>query len=67
MKKRGIIDRVLLYSRKIPSKQLMIVLSIIVGFLVGMLAVIMKNAVYIVRKLLNGGFDVEYFNYWYVV
>ncbi len=67
MKKRGVIDSILLYSRKMPSKQLMILLSIIVGFLVGMLAVIMKNAVFFVRKLLTGGFDVEYFNYWYVV
>ncbi len=67
MKKRSVIDRILLYSRRMPSKQLMIVLSVIVGFLVGILAVIMKNAVFFVRKLLTGGFDVEYFNYWYVI
>jgi len=42
-RKRKLSDRLLILSRKIPDRQLMIILSIVVGFLAGMVAVIMKN------------------------
>jgi len=45
----------------------MIVLSIIIGFLGGMVAVVMKNVVYYLRQLLTSGFSVEYFNIQYVI
>jgi len=45
----------------------MIVLSIVVGFLAGMVAVIMKNIVFFIKKLLTGGFEINYSNYMYVV
>ncbi len=54
-------------TRKMPTKQLMIVLSIIVGFVAGIIAVVMKNIVYFIRHLLTGGFEIDYSNYLYVV
>ncbi len=66
-RKRKLADRLLILSRKIPDKQLMVVLSIVVGFLAGMIAVIMKNLVFFIKKLLTGGFEIDYSNYLYVV
>ncbi len=45
----------------------MIVLSIVVGFLAGMVAVVMKNLVFFIKRLLTGGFEINYSNYMYVV
>ncbi len=50
-----------------PYKQLMIILSIIVGFVAGMIAVVMKNLVFFIRHLLTGGFEIDYSNYLYVI
>ncbi len=66
-RKRKLSDRLLILSRKIPDKQLMIILSIVVGFLAGMVAVIMKNFVFFIKQLLTGGFEINYSNYLYVV
>jgi len=66
-KKRKLSDRLLILSRKIPDKQLMVILSIVVGFLAGMVAVIMKNFVFFIKQLLTGGFEINYSNYLYVV
>jgi len=45
----------------------MIILSIIIGFLGGMVAVVMKNIVYYLRQLLTSDFSVDYFNIQYVI
>ncbi len=45
----------------------MIILSIIIGFLGGMVAVIMKNIVYYMRQLLTSGFSVDYSNIQYAI
>lgn len=66
-RKRKFFDTLLILSRKIAPTQLMILLSIIIGFLGGMVAVIMKNVVYYLRQLLTGGFSAEYFNIQYVI
>ena len=66
-KKHGLIDRWLIISRKLQPERLMIVLSIIIGFLGGMAAVVMKNVVYYLRKLLTGGFSVDYYNIQYTI
>lgn len=66
-KKRSWSDRLLVMSRRIPSQQLMIILSVIVGFLAGLVAVIMKNLVFLIQQLLTGGFEIDYSNYLYVV
>ena len=59
--------KILHFTRKLPSRQLMIGLSIVVGFVVGMIAVIMKNLVHFIQNLLTGGFEIDYSNYLYVV
>ncbi len=59
--------RILHFTRKLPSRQLMIALSIVVGFVVGMIAVLMKNLVHFIQALLTGGFSIDYSNYLYVV
>ncbi|UBM62655.1 chloride channel protein [Candidatus Sulfidibacterium hydrothermale] len=66
-RKRKFSDTLLILSRRIPDRQLMIVLSVVVGFLAGMVAVVMKNLVFIIKKLLTGGFEIDYSNYLYVV
>ena len=45
----------------------MIVLSVVVGFIVGLLAVIMKTLVFTIIELLTGSLDVEYNNYQFLV
>jgi len=59
--------KVLLLSRKLPPRQKMIVLSVVVGFIVGLLAVIMKTLVFTIIELLTGSLDVEYNNYQFLV
>lgn len=66
-RKRSLIDIWLIISRKLPPQRLMIVLSIIIGFLGGMVAVVMKNVVYYLRQLLTSGFSAEYYNIQYVI
>jgi len=66
-RKRRFFDSLLILSRKIAPKQLMILLSIIIGFLGGMVAVIMKNVVYYFRQFLTGGFSVDYSNIQYAI
>jgi len=45
----------------------MIALSVVVGFIVGLLAVIMKTLVFTIIELLTGSLDVEYNNYQFLV
>jgi len=45
----------------------MIVLSVVVGFIVGLLAVIMKTLVFTIIELLTGSLNVEYNNYQFLV
>ncbi len=59
--------KLLLLSRKLPPRQKMIVLSVVVGFIVGLLAVIMKTLVFTIIELLTGSLDVEYNNYQFLV
>lgn len=65
-KKRRLADRLLIMSRKMPSNQLMIILSIIVGLLSGLVAVIIKNLVFFIQHLLTSGFENDYSNIRYV-
>ncbi len=45
----------------------MMVLSVIIGFLSGLAAVIIKNAVHFIKNLLTAGFNVEFDNIMYIV
>lgn len=66
-KKRSLADRILIISRKMPSKQLMLILSLIIGFLSGLVAVIIKYLVFLIKGLLTGGLEIDYSNYQYVI
>lgn len=65
-KRRRISDRLMIMSRKMPSNRLMIILSIIVGLLSGLVAVIVKNLVFFIQNLLTSGFENDYSNIRYV-
>ncbi|MBN1650201.1 MAG: chloride channel protein [Bacteroidales bacterium] len=65
-KRRRISDRLMIMSRKMPSNRLMIILSIIVGLLSGLVAVIVKNIVFFIQQLLTSGFENDYSNIRYV-
>ncbi len=56
----------MIMSRKMPSNRLMIILSIIVGLLSGLVAVIVKNLVFFIQNLLTSGFENDYSNIRYV-
>ncbi len=64
---KKIIFRLLHWLRKMPSRQLMIILSVIVGFLAGIVAVIIRGLVVWIEHLLTSGFVIDYSNYLYVV
>ncbi|PLX06705.1 MAG: chloride channel protein [Marinilabiliales bacterium] len=59
--------KLLLTTRRLPIRQKMIALSVIIGFIVGLLAVLMKTIVFAIIEMLTGGFDVQYNNYQYLV
>ncbi len=66
-RRRKIIYKLLRLTHRMPSKQLMIILSIIIGFLVGLIAVVLKNLVRMIESLLTSGFSVDYAHYLYVI
>jgi len=45
----------------------MMVLSVIIGFLSGLAAVVIKNAVHFIKDLLTAGFNVEFDNIMYII
>ena len=67
MKRKRIIQKAILNLHKLPKNQLMIMLSIVIGFIGGLIAVIMKNLVFYIRELLTSDFSNSYSNYLYVV
>lgn len=50
-----------------PKNQLMILLSIVIGVVVGLLAVLMKNLVHFIREQLTSHLSIDYSNYQYVI
>lgn len=66
-KTRRLLDRLLIFSRRIGPKRLMIILSIIIGFIGGMVAVLMKSIVFYLRQLLTANFTADYSNIQYVI
>ncbi len=67
MKSRKIFQKAVIGLHKLPNNQLMIILSIVVGFIAGLIAVIMKNMVFYIRELLTKNFSISYSNYLYVI
>lgn len=66
-RRKKIVYRLLRLTHKLPSRQLMVVLSIVIGFIVGLIAVLVKNAVHLVQNLLTGGFSESLSHYRYVI
>ena len=54
------IDKLLNWrKRKIPDQAFMLVLSVIIGFIVGLAAVVIKNLVHFIQELVRKGFKLE--------
>ncbi len=67
MKTNRLLKRFLIWRlRHISNKQFIVLMSIVVGFCVGIAAIIIKNSVHLIRTLLQKGFAEEYQNYLYV-
>ncbi|MEA3316764.1 MAG: chloride channel protein [Bacteroidota bacterium] len=68
MKVKAIIKNLLIWRiRHIDDKKFILFLSVIVGFLAGISAVIIKNAVHFIQSLLQGGIIEKYHNYLYFI
>ena len=66
MSKYKILKRFLVWRlRNVNDRQFMMIMSGVVGFLVGLAAVIIKNAVYFIERFLTSKFATEYENYSY--
>ncbi len=51
----------------IPKKQLIIILSMVVGFISGFVAVSLKNTTHFIQNLVQSGYFTDYFNFYYFV
>jgi CIC family chloride channel protein len=67
MKNRRFLQKAIINLHKLPKNQLMILLSIVIGFVGGLIAVVMKNIVFYIRELLTSDFSISYSNYLYVL
>lgn len=68
MKKHSLLGRFLIWRVKhISNKQFILILSVIIGLIVGLVAVIIKNSVYFIESLLTTGFAKDYHNYLYFI
>ena len=68
MKKPTRFSRFLVWRRQhITDKQLIMILSVVVGITSGFAAVVIKNAVHLIKALVTSGFVQQYQNYLYVV
>ncbi|HOI32573.1 MAG TPA: chloride channel protein, partial [Bacteroidales bacterium] len=54
-------------SNHISDKQWMYVLSVVVGILAGLSAIIIKHAAHLIKDLLTSGFTSQYENYFYFI
>ncbi|MCF8229365.1 MAG: chloride channel protein [Bacteroidales bacterium] len=67
-KKYPLLKRFLIWRlRHIKDRQFILILSVIIGVLGGLSAVVIKNAVHFIKELLTSGFAEEYQNYLYFV
>ena len=67
MKNRRLLQKAIINLHKLPKNQLMIILSIVIGFVGGVIAVVMKNIVFYIRELLTSDFSISYSNFLYVL
>lgn len=68
MKRPTRLSKFLVWRRQhISDKQFVMILSIVVGITSGFAAVLIKNAVHLIKSLVTSGFVEQYHNYLYVV
>jgi len=66
-------QRTLLYfiqslrRKYLNDRQYMMMLAVVIGFLSGLAAVIIKNAVHFIQRILTSGFNAEYDNILYII
>lgn len=64
--KKSLLERFILWRiNKIPDRQYILVLAVVVGFLGGIAAVILKKSTHLITHLLTSGFASQYENYFY--
>lgn len=68
MDNKSLIGRFLIWrANKINDRYFIIVLSALIGFLAGIGAYLLKSLVFKIQEFLTSGFDVDEFNFWYVI
>ncbi len=68
MKRPTRLSKLLVWRRRhISDRQLIMILSVVVGITSGFAAVIIKNAVHLIKTIVTSGFVEQYQNYLYVV
>ncbi len=68
MKKQTVLDRFINWRLKhISDQQFMLILSVVIGLSVGLAAVVIKNSVHFISRLLTSGFAIQYQNYLYFI
>ncbi len=68
MKRPTQLGRILIWrKRHISDRQFLYILAVLVGFTSGVAAVIIKNAVHLIKELITSGFVNQYQNYLYFV
>ncbi len=66
MKKQSLLGRFLIWRVKhISIKNFIMILSVVIGILAGLGAVIIKNSVHLIKELLTSSFAANYHNYLY--
>ena len=68
MRKYKVLKRFLVWRlRHVNDRQFMLVMSAVVGILVGFAAVIIKNSVHLIQEFLTSNFATGYQNYSYII
>jgi len=66
MKHQSVLERFINWRLKhISDQQFMLILSVIIGLSVGFAAVVIKNSVHFIQRLLTSGIEMQYQNYVY--
>jgi chloride channel protein, CIC family len=65
--KHDVLTRFLIWRLKhISNKDFVLILSVVIGVIAGIAAVVLKETVHFIKDLLTGGFDIAYSNYLYL-
>lgn len=54
-------------TRHIPQRQFILILSVVVGFVTGLVAVTLKNVTHYIQHIVSSGYFTEYYNPYYFV